>query len=280
MNNLAFIASVVGSLAIPVTVLVALLIFRSPLAQLLGRIVSYEGLGQKVSFGQKLADAEKSVSEAVAQAQEAVERVQPGGTSAEQAAEDHASRKIISTGQSPQDIDIERHGFLGLAALATSNPSFVVIKAWEDLNTALKETVKTVYPDARPVDTLRQLPDLVREGYVNQSFLNAVLELRDLRSNVAHGQHNPTAGEAVAYLESAQQLMATAAQVGGYIGAQREMRKERERQLKEYERELEEITEKLRAGTIEERTGKLRAEELQKVIRWLRERDQPQRRQE
>jgi hypothetical protein len=52
MNNLGFIASVVGSLAIPVAVVAALLIFRRPLADLLGRIISYEGLGQKVNFGQ------------------------------------------------------------------------------------------------------------------------------------------------------------------------------------------------------------------------------------
>jgi len=229
MNNLAFIASVVGSLAIPVTVLVALLIFRSPLAELLSRIVSYEGLGQKVDFGQKLAGAEKSVKKAVAQAQEAVERTQSDGTSAEQPLADLESWKITSTEQSQHDIDLDRPGFLGLAALATSNPSLVVIKAWEDLRVALKETARIAIPDTREVNPLPQLRELAREGYVDESFVNAVMELRDLRGSVAYGQHNPTAGEAVTYLESVQELMAIAAMVRGQVSAQRRLQKLTER---------------------------------------------------
>lgn len=197
MNNLAFIASVVGSLAIPVTILVALFIFRSPLTDLLGRIVSYEGLGQKVNFGRKLAGVEKSVSKAAAQTQKAVE-------------------------PSQLDIDLEKPGFLGLAALATSNPSFVVIKAWDDLESELERLVETVFPDTKEVNPVRRLPDLVRAGQLNESFPSAVLELRELRNNVAYGQHNPTAGEALTYLQSAQELMGTAAQVSGYVSAQLE----------------------------------------------------------
>ena len=49
-----------------------------------------------------------------------------------------------------------------------------------------------------------------------------MLELRELRNNVAYGQHNPTAGEALTYLQSAQELMGTAAQVSGYVSAQLE----------------------------------------------------------
>ena len=227
MNNLAFIASVVGSLAIPVTVLVALLIFRAPLAELLGRIVSYEGLGQKVNFGQKLAGVEKSVSKAVAQAQETVERTQPGGTDAEQPLVAHGKWVDKSTEKNPQDIDLQRAGFIGLAALAPSNPSFVVIRAWDDLETALRKTVEIVFPDTKEVNPLHRLPDLIREGHVDESFVNAVLELRDLRNNVAHGQHNPTAGEAVTYLESTQELMLITAMVRGYVGAQQETERTR-----------------------------------------------------
>lgn len=182
MNSFAFIASVAGSLAIPVTVLVALLIFRSPLAELLGRIVSYEGLGQRINFGQRLAGVEKSISKVVVQARETVKRSQ-------------------------LDIDPEKPGFLGLAALATSNPSFVVIKAWDDLESELKRLITTVFPDTKEIDLARCLLDLVRDGQLNESFPSAVLELRNLRNNVAYGQHNPTAGEALTYLKSAQDLM-------------------------------------------------------------------------
>lgn len=206
MNNLAFVASVVGSLAIPFTILVALVIFRGPLTDLLGRIISYEGLGQKVNFGQKLAGAEKSVIKAVAQAQESAERPQLGGADTEQTVVDHALSKITSTEQNPHDIDLRKAGLIELAELATSNPSFVVIKAWEELEAALMNLVKEVFPGTREVNPLSRLPDLVKERYIDDSFVNAVRELRGLRNNVAHGQHNPTAGEAVTYLESAREL--------------------------------------------------------------------------
>jgi hypothetical protein len=151
MNNLAFVASMVGSLAIPVTILVALLIFRGPLTELLGRIISYEGLGQKVNFGQKLAGAEKSVIKAVAQAQESVGLPQLGGADAEQTVADHALWKITSTEQNRHDIDLRKAGLIELAELATSNPSFVVIKGWEDLEAALMRLVKEVFPGTRRV---------------------------------------------------------------------------------------------------------------------------------
>lgn len=221
MNNLAFIASVVGSLAVPATILVALLIFRGPLAELLSRIISYEGLGQKFNFGQKLAGAEKSVNKAVAQAQESVGQTQLGAADAEKMAADNALWKITSTEQGPYDIDLDRADLIELAELATSNPSFVVIKAWEDFEAALMDLVGTVFPGTRHVYPLRRLPDLVKERHVDASFVNAVQELRDLRNNVAHGQHNPTAGEAVTYLESARELAGVARNRAAYLEGRR-----------------------------------------------------------
>ena len=229
MNNLAFIASVVGSLAVPGTILAALLVFRGPLAELLGRIISYEGLGQKVNFGQKLAGAEKSVSEAVAQAQESVGRTQLSTADAEKMAADRALRKITSTERNPHDIDLRRAGLVELAELATSNPSFVVIKAWEELEAALTGLVEAAFPGARLVSPALALPDLIKERYVDTSFANAVRELRGLRNDVAHGQHNPTAGEAVTYQESARELAGIAASTAAMLRGQRAV-------LEEYDR--------------------------------------------
>lgn len=224
MNSLAFTASVVGSLAIPATVVVALLIFRSPLTELLGRIVSYEGLGQRVNFGQKLAGAEKAVSKAVVQAQKTVGRTQVGSADTGQPLVDRSLLKITSTELDPQEINLRNAGLVELAKLATSNPSFVVLRSWDDLETALTSLVQSVFPGAKEFSALRRLPDLVKGRYVDQSFVDAVRDLRDLRNNVAHGQHNPTAGEAVTYLESTRELsqvaMLTDAQVRGWIAAQ------------------------------------------------------------
>jgi hypothetical protein len=234
MNDLAFIASVVSSLAIPATVVTALLIFRGPLASLLGRIISYEGLGQKVNFGQKLAGAEESVSRAVAQAHETAEKAQLDGIAPENPVTERALREITSTEQALQDVDLQTAGLVQLAELATANPSFVVIKAWEDLFTRLTAMVKTMLPDADVRNPIYWLPELARDRQISESFPAAVLELFELRNNVAHGQHNPTPGEAVTYVESVRQLAGVAAGVTGYFmgrrAAERELQKHSDRQ--------------------------------------------------
>lgn len=223
MSNLSFVASLVGSLAVPVTVLAVLVLFRRPLVELLGRIVSYEGLGQKVSFGRKLANAENTVSRATADVQDVAVRAQINATS--------GSRQMVH-GQSPsvatsknegiREIDLEKSGFLGLAAVATANPSFVVIKGWEDLRTELQALVRAEFPDAKVRNPLDMLPKLEKDKYVNHSFVSGVMELFDLRNNVAHGLHNPTPGEAVAYLNSAERLMMFSAVARGQADARRE----------------------------------------------------------
>ena len=225
MNSLAFVASVVGSLAVPVTVVVVLVLFRGPLTELLGRIISYEGLGQKVNFGRKLAGAEKSASEAVAQAQESEGQTQLPVAAAESMLSDSALLKIISPEQNPRDVDLQRAGLIELAEVATSNPSFVVIKGWEDLQAALRELAEVAFPAARVSYPLRLLPDLVSNGYVEESFARAVRDFQGLRDDVAHGKHNPTAGEAVTYLESTRELAAVARGRASYFAARRAVEK-------------------------------------------------------
>jgi hypothetical protein len=226
MNDLGFVASMIGSLAIPVTVVATLLIFRRPVTDLLGRIISYEGLGQKVDFGQKLAGAEESVSKAEAQAQGTAEPiVEP------------ALRQIISTGQGLQDIDLQNVGLVQLAEMAASNPSFVVIKAWEDFAADLTTMVKTILPDAEVRNPIYWLPELAKDGRIGESFPSAVLELLELRNNVAHGQHNPTAGEAVTYVESIRRLATVAARAAGYAAGRRAGQQEREKRRTQQDRE-------------------------------------------
>jgi hypothetical protein len=229
MNNLGFIASVVGSLAIPVTVVAALLIFRRPLTDLLGRIISYEGLGQKVSFGQKLAGAEESVSRAVAQAPKTVEQTQLDDAATDNSVTERTLRALTILRLQNKDIDLQNAGLLQLAELATSNPSFVVIKAWEDLYAQLTAMVKSVFPDADVHNPVYWFPELVKGKHIRESFPSAVLELLDLRNSVAHGQHNPTPGEAVAYVESARDLTNIARRVADYNEGRRDSQRLAER---------------------------------------------------
>jgi hypothetical protein len=190
MNILEFASTLIGDLIWPIVVLAIIVVFRRPLAELIGRVKSYEGLGQKVTFGEELADAEDSVNEAV-------EGIKPD-------TEDSEKREAIEP--SP------------LVREAEANPSFVVIQSWEQLSAALEDLVGAAFPDQVTRGTpVGWLPGLQRRDMVSPDFVKAVRELRYLRNKVAHGQHNPTPGEAVAYAESAQALAATARIMADFV---------------------------------------------------------------
>ena len=183
MNGLQFTSSLISTLAWPVVVIVLVVIFRTHIASLLGRIKSYKGMGQEVTFGDGLAVAENSVEEA-----------------ARSVSGDESGDKRTETEPSP------------LAREAEDNPSFVVIRAWEQFVVALNELaegrlpIRNIRPDSFLSDPSLILRSLRKSEIVNDEFVTAATELRLLRNKVAHGQHNPTPGEALAYAESARSL--------------------------------------------------------------------------
>lgn len=183
MSGYEFASSLVDHLVWPVLVMVALLLFRDPVTALIGRLRSYEGLGQKITFGDRLAEAEEAVGRAV----DSVET--PVGEAA-----------------TPQRTDASP-----LAREAESNPSFAVVRAWEALLGAIADLSGAALadePKARmlPGNPARMLPELQKRDLVTKEFVLAVNDLRNLRNRVAHGLHNPTAGEAVAFVEAADDL--------------------------------------------------------------------------
>jgi hypothetical protein len=93
--------------------------------------------------------------------------------------------------------------------------------------------VKSVLPDADVRNPVYWLPELVKDGHIRESFPTAVLELLDLRNNVAHGQHNPTPGEAVAYVESVRGLTSIARYVAPQNQGRWAVRRAAERLLEE-----------------------------------------------
>jgi hypothetical protein len=199
MGWMEFVSSLFGHLlSWPVVVAVIVVVFRSPLRELIGRIRSYEGLGQKIDFGEQLAGAENSVDQAI------------GGIETDQG----VAADEDSTMESP------------LAREAEANPSFVIISAWERLTGALGDLVgatadgETRRPSRAPASMLRELQ---RSEVVNAAYVRAVDELRALRNQVAHGQHNPTAGEAIAYADSAEELVRAAHALADLYAQRRRM---------------------------------------------------------
>jgi hypothetical protein len=185
MNGLQFFSSLIADLAWPVVVVILALVFRKHIAGLIGRIKSYKGLGQELTFGDRLADAENSVEE--------------------------AARSVPINETDPRQIDKSEPS--PLARDAEANPSFVVIRAWEQVVDAVNALAEIGMPgkySRSPGFSTSLLRDLQRAELVGPEFVTATFELRDLRNKVAHGMHNPTPGEAVAYAESANSLSVTA----------------------------------------------------------------------
>lgn len=183
MNDFQFASSLISTLAWPVVAIVFVLIFRKQISHLLGNIRSYKGPAGEVSFGDSLADAENSV-EAARSAQLDQDKFAP-----------------TELGTSP------------LARESEANPSFVVIRAWEQITSSISDLAAAWAPERdrrKNLFSLSLTRELQKAGLVNDDFVRAVAELGDLRSRVAHGKSNPTPGEAVAYAESAQVLAATA----------------------------------------------------------------------
>ena len=226
----------VGSLAIPLTVLMTLILFRRALSELIGRIISYEGMGQKFRFGQKLANAEVAVSQAVATTRDIPEKairevettedasaleLNPNDITQPKVGSDDAATQSQSSEMPDKnnplkriqwkapifgDVNLQEAGLIQLAEIASSNPSFTVIKAYDELETAIGQLVLAAMPDLARSDPQNQVAILGDRRFLSESFASAFKDLRGLRDRVAHGKHNPTPGEAVTYVESARKL--------------------------------------------------------------------------
>lgn len=183
-NAWGFASSLLNSLlSWPIVVLVIFLMIKGPIRELIPKLRQYEGMGQRVTFGDQLADAEETVETAVG----AIEPSE-GQATLEQP-------RLLLREEDP------------LLREAQTNPSFVVISAWEQLDGALRDLVGSVRgPWTVAGDTLDKLQLLRWNGSLSVDFIQAVRELHNLRNRVAHGQHAPTPGEAVAYAETARAL--------------------------------------------------------------------------
>jgi hypothetical protein len=188
LNILEFISTLIGQLlSWPVAVVILVFALRRPIAELLPTLREYEGMGQRLSFGDRLAQVEDSVEQAAASIEQPLSN-QPEDSGGEQKFSDDSNT---------------------LAREAEDNPSYVVLTSWERLHGAINDLAGSVHHSTRRnlgQSVVTKLSDIRRSKLVNEDFLRAAEELRHLRNRVAHGQHNPSSGEALAYAESAEDL--------------------------------------------------------------------------
>lgn len=199
---LEFSVAVIGQvLSWPVLALVAVLVFRKPIAALLERMKSYEGLGQKFTFGEQLAKVEEEV--------DSIALTQP---------EIQPSSEPSADGQGESESPIEEKRELGsLVLVAQTAPSAAIMQAWLNIEIAVRrlasiEEVRSKLrgpqpsDDFRVISLVRLLELFTRKGILPYGALSALNDLRQLRNRVAHGSHEPTVGEAITYVETAHEL--------------------------------------------------------------------------
>lgn len=188
MSVLEFISTLIGQLlSWPVAVVILVFALRRPIAELLPTLREYEGMGQRLSFGDRLAQVEDSVEQAAASIEQPL------------------SNQIEDFGGEQKSSDESNT----LVREAEANPSYVVLTSWERLRGAMDDLAGSVRDGTRRSlgqSVVAQLSDIRKSKLTNESFLRAVEELRHLRNRVAHGQHNPSPGEALTYAESAEEL--------------------------------------------------------------------------
>jgi hypothetical protein len=223
MNDLGLVASLAGSIIWPVTVAGIVFFFRLPLINLIGRLKSAQVAGQSFEFGPQLEEAEEKADVAVSDSvlvPETVE-IRPPERNAEEKVPPPVSGGQVSPDEvvipSKQDQDSRaafdvaeqaQSGVSNLAREAEANPSFTILRAWENLAGVLADYIGAALPGKpRGSNRLAFLNELQRIGELTPSYLDAVQDVRQLRNAVAHGQHKPTPGEAIAYAETIGKLV-------------------------------------------------------------------------
>lgn len=178
MDWLEAVSSWIGSLAWPVAVIVLAVLLKTPLSTALATLRHIEAPGVKADFGAVVADAEDR--------SESLKDSLPADVPASAAVEPDEGRHHAPA----------------------HDPSGVIIRAWQYLN---DEVIKY----ARVSGLLREgqsrsVRFLIHSFQVNdlldRDATITLLELRDLRNRVAHGAHVPTAGEAITYKTTAENV--------------------------------------------------------------------------
>ncbi|WP_143228203.1 hypothetical protein [Actinomadura meyerae] len=197
-----FVIKVMGELLDwPLFGLIAVLMFRRPIRAAISRLTSYEGLGGTLTFGEQLAEVEEQV-EGLAAPEDASQK--PRG---------------LEPARPADEQQLQANPDAGLLLLVQEAPSGAVMQAWSEVERSIHvlfqlhdlENISRADAPERMGRSARVQPTnmvllMVERRIIPGSILKPIRELRALRNSVAHGQHTPTPGEALTYVETAREI--------------------------------------------------------------------------
>lgn len=174
-----FLAILHDVISWPVAVIVIVFVLRKQLRALVGRIRSYEGMGQRLTFGEQLADAEEGVNELAA---------------ADPSPVPEAKAAVASVTS---------------ASMPPATPAGAILDAWRKVESQMNRLAGVRYVSGPTKPAGERVPRLTTRMAIRNTALllpslgGIIEDLRVLRNRVAHGDHEPTEGEAVTYFQTA-----------------------------------------------------------------------------
>jgi hypothetical protein len=179
MDWLTFIASVLQSLAWPLTVITLALIFRNAIKTLLSEIISVKSKWFEIGFDKRI--------EQVAREAERVlpEHPAPIQIRVSDAVSVHTGDDIAV--DSNQKVLLQANAQERFLRLVDSHPAAAILESWLDLETDLRKLAEKHDIDRSDKLSTRQIAQELRErGVLDEETLNIFSKLRDLRNVVVH----------------------------------------------------------------------------------------------
>ncbi len=156
MDILTFISNIVNSLAWPLTLVIAILILRKPLHELLPFIQKFKYKEIEIEFGEQIREVSEELAENLAPTQ--------------------TSLLSYSTENSV------------LARLADISPRSAVLEAWRQVELAALDAANKLSGNTfkNKTSTFQAIKFLEQQEKLDRSIINALRDLRGLRNQAAH----------------------------------------------------------------------------------------------
>jgi hypothetical protein len=186
MNVLAFIASLVSSLAWPVAVVLIVFMFRHSLARLIPGLQRLKYKDVELEFGRQVAEAKQELGTPAAPALPAPS----------------AGKRLSPAATSPA---------LYFRSLADVSPRAAILEAWLGFELAANQaSQKLELGGSRPLQMRELFETLKDRGLLTESEVDALIRLRALRNQVVHGPEPDLSPDVIAqYSLLLQQITAT-----------------------------------------------------------------------
>ncbi|MEM7791596.1 MAG: hypothetical protein AAF546_09370 [Verrucomicrobiota bacterium] len=210
MNWLEFVSSLAESLAWPATVVVLVLLLRSPVSRLLLAVTRLKYKELELDFGSELRELKESAGESIT-VESAPQQSLPSP------AEDAKSHLLEAT------------------RLASDFPEPAVAVGWRSVEDALFNAVDRLglAPSEKPnFPPTRNIELLAKSGYLDLQTVDVLRRMRTLRNIAVHGGH----GKSSVSVEEANEFIAFAA---GVVNKLDELNTDTERKEAQRQRALE-----------------------------------------